>query len=88
MPSPPLPLTESDAAPACCVQVKVQRVAVERRRSVGGGSVGLAAMVEVEVVAAQKVAPCLLLSCVAQAGTRVRVEPGRNNFLAAGDTSN
>jgi hypothetical protein len=54
---------------------------------VGGGSVGLAAMVEVEVVAAQKVAPCLLLSCVAQAGTRVRVEPGRNNFLAAGDTS-
>ena len=66
----------------------VVSVAVERRRSVGGGSVGLAAMVEVEVVAAQKVAPCLLLSCVAQAGTRVRVEPGRNNFLAAGDTSN
>jgi hypothetical protein len=32
----------------------VVSVAVGRRRSVGGGSVGLAAMVEVEVVAVQR----------------------------------
>jgi hypothetical protein len=45
---------ERPAAIMMVAMEAVVRVAVERRRSVGGGSVGLAAMVEVEVVAVQR----------------------------------
>ena len=45
---------ERPAAIMMVAMEAVVSVAVERRRSVGGGSVGLAAMVEVEVVAVQR----------------------------------